>query len=202
MHLLPTQEEIVRILLETGALRYGHFQYPSGLRSNQYLQLPLAMRYYQYAKLFAVGISRLLRADPEIRALIPELSLVTPTVAGLPVAYSLCEALRAHQVYWAESDESGLPIHFRQYVEPKRGEAVLMVDDILRSGRKFLDLRNLLISRGASVVGVAVVIYEPSPETADLGNLPLFYLAKLEAKYYGEHEPAEAETIPPEEVWI
>ena len=78
MHLLPTQEEVVRVLRETGALRDGHFEYPSGMHSNEYLQVPLAMRYYQYQRILSVGLSRLLRANPEIRAIIPELSVVTP----------------------------------------------------------------------------------------------------------------------------
>ena len=44
MHLIPTQDEVVALLRETGALRDGHFEYPSGLHSNEYLQVPLAMR--------------------------------------------------------------------------------------------------------------------------------------------------------------
>ena len=102
MHLLPTHDEIVRVLRDTGALRDGHFVYPNGLHSNEYLQVPLAMRYYQHAKTFSVGLSRLLRANPEIRAIIPELSIVAPATGGLPVAYGVCEALQAKRVYWAE----------------------------------------------------------------------------------------------------
>ena len=49
MHIIPTQDEVVAVLRETGALRDGHFEYPSGLHSNEYLQVPLAMRYYQHA---------------------------------------------------------------------------------------------------------------------------------------------------------
>src|SRR5438445_12974796 len=100
MHLLPTQEEVVRVLRETGALREGHFEYPTGVHSNEYLQVPLAMRYYQYQRILSVGLSRLLRANPEIRAMIPELSIVTPMTGGLPVAYGVTEALRAKHVSW------------------------------------------------------------------------------------------------------
>ncbi len=50
MHLIPTQDEVVAMLRETGALRDGHFQYPSGLHSNEYLQVPLVLRYYQYQR--------------------------------------------------------------------------------------------------------------------------------------------------------
>src|SRR3954468_19768109 len=110
MHLLPTHDEVVRVLRDTGALREGHFVYPNGLHTNEYLQVPLAMRYYQHAKTLSVGLSRLLRADPEIRAMIPELSIVAPATGGLPVAYGVCEALRAHQVYWGERDDPQQPM--------------------------------------------------------------------------------------------
>ena len=94
MHIIPTQEEVVAVLRETGALRDGHFEYPSGLHSNEYLQVPLAMRYYQHQRMLSVGLSRLLRANPEIRAIVPELSIVVPMTGGLPVAYGVTEALR------------------------------------------------------------------------------------------------------------
>src|SRR2546430_13839820 len=117
MHLLPTQEEVVRVLRDTGALRDGHFVYPSGLHSNEYLQVPLAMRYYQHARTLSVGLSRLLRANTEIRAIIPELSIVAPATGGLPVAYGVCEALRAQQAYLAERDDGGQPNRFCQYLK-------------------------------------------------------------------------------------
>src|SRR5260370_41712522 len=124
MHIIPTQDEVVGILRETGALREGHFEYPSGVHSNEYLQVPLAMRYYQHARTLSVGLSRLLRANTEIRAIIPELSIVAPATGGLPVAYGVCEALRAKQVYWAERDEDHQPLGFRQYLEQTPGQHV------------------------------------------------------------------------------
>jgi orotate phosphoribosyltransferase len=186
MHLLPTPEEVVRVLRETGALRDGHFEYTNGLHSNEYLQVPLALRYYQHARTLSVGLSRLLRANPEIRAIIPELSIVAPATGGLPVAYGICEALRAKQVYWAERDDEHQPMRFRQYLEQHPGEQVVLVDDILRSGSKLREMKALLESRGAQVLGLAVVIYQPTPNTKDFGSLPLYYLAKLEASYYSD----------------
>src|SRR5271157_3718813 len=160
MHLLPTQDEVVRMLRAAGALRDGHFEYPGGLHSNEYLQVPLAMRYYQHAKTLSVGLSRLLRANPEIRAMIPELSIVAPAGGGLPVAYGVCEALQAKRVYWAERDgttstNSRRPLHFRQFIEPLPGEQVVMVDDVLWTGEKLGELKTLIEGFGAIVVAVA-----------------------------------------------
>src|SRR6201986_3641973 len=113
MHLVPTQDEVVALLRRTGAIRDGHFEYPNGLHATESTQVQLAMRYYQHAKVLSVGLSRLRRATAEIRAMIPELSIVSPDTGGLPVAYGVCEALRAPQVYWADRKEDG-GMRFRQ----------------------------------------------------------------------------------------
>ena len=204
MHILPTQDEVVSVLRETGALRDGHFEYPGGLHSNEYLQVPLAMRYYQHARTLSVGLSRLLRANSEIRAAIPELSIVAPATGGLPVAYGVCEALRAHQVYWAEKTSDCQALRFRQFLAQSPGENVVLVDDILRSGSKLSEMRTLLESRGANVMALAVVIYQPTPETKDFGSLPLYYLAKLDASYYTDAASCDLckRGIPLGKVWV
>jgi orotate phosphoribosyltransferase len=184
-------------------LRDGHFEYPSGLHSNEYLQVPLALRYSQYQRMLAVGLSRLLRAHPEIRAAVKDLSIITPMTAGLPVAYGVCEALRANQVYWAEREHDE-PLRFRQFMEPRKGEPVVLVDDILRTGSKLAELKRLLESAGAIVVGLAVIIYQPIPTTVNFGSLPLYYLAKLEASYYADARQCEMcqRGVPVQKVWI
>jgi len=203
MHLIPTNEEVIALLRETGALREGHFEYLNGMHTDEYLQVALAFRYYQHAKILSVGLSRRLRADPEIRAMIRDLSIVCPTIGGLPIAFGVCEALRARQVYWAEQDTESTPMRFRQFVEPEKGEKVLIVDDILRSGRRMSLLRSLVEARGAEVVGSAVAVYQPNPTIADLGTIPLFYLAKMDALYYKDSSSCELcrRGVPIEKVW-
>jgi len=204
MHLMPTQDEVVELLRRTGALRDGHFEYPNGLHSNEYLQVALAMRYYQHAKVLSVGLSRLLRANSEIRAIVPQLSIVAPATGGLPVAYGVCEALRAHQVYWAEANDSNGPLGFRQYLDRAPGEQVVLVDDILRTGSKLTELKKLVESSGAQVVAMAVVVYQPTPKTPDFSPLPLYYLTKLDARYYTDAASCALcrRGVPIEKVWV
>ena len=191
MELVPTQAEVLALLRETGALQSGHFECLNGLHTDINLETPLAMRYHRNAKALSVGLSRKLRANPELRAVIPELSIVAAPPAGLPVAYGLCEALRARQVYWAEKDGRHAPMRFRQFLEPVRGEKVVLVDDILRSGMLLTEARRLLESRGAQVIALAVLIYQPTPQTSNFGALPLYYLAKLDASYYADQGACE-----------
>src|ERR1700691_6047244 len=84
MHLVPTQAEVMELLRQTGGLRKGHFEYPNGLHTDDYLQVALTMRHYQSAKILSVGLSRLIRAHADLRAMIPELSIVTPATGRLP----------------------------------------------------------------------------------------------------------------------
>ena len=180
MELVPTQQDVVGLLRQTGALRDGHFACPSGFHTSQYLETALAMRYYHHAKTLSVGLSRLVRGEAELRAMIPELSIVAATPAGLPVAYGICEALRARQVYWTEKPAPDRPMRFPPHLEPSPGERIVLVDDILRSGALLREAAEVLESRGARVVAVAVLVYQPTPHTQDLGAVSLHYLARLE----------------------
>lgn len=204
MELIPTHDEVVNLLRQTGALRTGHFAYPNGLHSEQYLQVALAMRYYQHAKVLSVGLSRKLRANSELRAMIGELSVVAPATGGLPVAYGVCEALRANQVYWAEREVPDQPMRFRQFMEQHQGEKVLLVDDILRTGSKLRELKQLAEDAGAEIVGLGVMIYQPTPKTPSFDPLPLYYLARLDGQYYKDEASCELckRGVPVENVWV
>ena len=191
MELIPTQQEVIRLLRDAGALRNGHFVYPSGLHSEEYLQLAMAMRYYQHARTLGVGLSRKVRAHTELRAMISALSIVAPGTGGIPVAYAVCEALRANQVYWAERDDPTQPLYFRAGVSEQKGEKVLLVDDMLRSGRRLKELKKVVEESGDEVVGIAVMVYQPNPDTKLFGDLPFFYLAQLEGRYWRQAEECE-----------
>src|ERR1039458_9106809 len=77
MELVPTQDEVLALLRENGALQNRHFEWLNGLHTDINLEAALAMRYHRNAKTLSVGLSRKLRANSELRALIPELSIVS-----------------------------------------------------------------------------------------------------------------------------
>jgi orotate phosphoribosyltransferase len=204
MHLVPTQAEVMELLRQTGGLRKGHFEYPNGWHTNEYLQVALTMRHYQSAKILSVALSRLVRAHADLRALIPELSIVAPATGGLPVAYGVCETLRSRQVYWAERDRDSGTMRFRQFLDILPDEKVLLVDDILRTGAKMTELRKLVEDRGGEVVGIAVLIHQPEPGAATFGTLPFYSLAHLDATYYKDAASCDLceQGIPVEKTWV
>ena len=94
-------------------------------------------------------------------------------------------------------------MRFRQFIDPVEGEKVLLVDDILRSGQRLTQLRALVESKGATIVGLAVAVYQPNPTIASFGDLPLFYLAKMDAVYYRDSATCDLcrRGVPLEKVW-
>jgi orotate phosphoribosyltransferase len=204
MHLVPTKEEVLDLLRRTGGLRGGHFEYPNGLHTAEYVQVALTMRYFEAAKILSVALSRLLRAHSDIRAMIPELSIVAPATGGLPVAYGVSEALRARQVYWAERQNDDEPLRFRQFLETHPGEKVLLVDDIVRTGKRLTELKKLVEESGGEVVGIAVVIYDPLPGVESFDPLPFYHLLELQSVYYPDAASCELcrKQIPVTKVWV
>ncbi len=121
----------------------------------------------------------------------PQLSVVAPAASGLPVAYGVCEALQARQVSWAERERPGGPLRFRPYLECAAGEKVLPVDGLFRTGCKMAALKALAESNGAHVVGIAVMVYQPSPGAASFGPAPFYYLARLDGILYQDAAACE-----------
>lgn len=200
MEIIPTQDEVLALLRETGALREGNFVYPNGLYSNQYLQIPLAFRSFQHAKTLSVALSRKVRANPELRAMIPRLSVVAPATGGLPVAFGVCEALRAKQVYWAERMNDSEPLRLRQFLNIEPGEKVLLVDDILRTGAKLTEIKNMVEAAGAEVVALAIIVSQMAPGCPDFAPLPVYSLASLEPLTFAQE--LKYPDQPVEKIWI
>ena len=107
-------------------------------------------------------------------------------------------------MYWAEREDESGPLRFRQYLDVAPGEKILLVDDILRSGKQLSELKRLVEGRGAQVMALAVLVYQPTPKTIDFSPLPLYYLCKLGGIYYKDANSCEMckRGAAIEKVWI
>jgi orotate phosphoribosyltransferase len=190
MEIIPNQSDIINILSRTGALREGHFELPGGRHCDRYLQMPLAMRYYQEAKTLSVALSRRLRSDVEISKHLPRVSIVCPATGGLPVAYGVGEALRAEQIYWAERQADG-SMQLRQFMAVHEREKIILVDDILRTGRMLKEMIKLIEDHGATVLALGVIVRQPNADLPDFGPLPIYDLAQLNVNYYRDAASCE-----------
>ncbi len=202
MDIIPSQEDVVSILIKTGALRSGHFEHTNGRHAAQFLQMPLAMRHYQEAKMLSVALSRRLRSDVEISKHLPRVSIVCPATGGLPVAYGVGEALRCEQIYWAER-QPDFTMRLRQFMEVHTAEKIILVDDLLRSGKMLKDMVQLFRDHGATVLGLGVIVQQPNIDTVDFATLPIYSLADIHITYYPNAAACDLckKGIPVEKIW-
>lgn len=188
VNLIPPAEAIMDILKETGAFRKGHFIFPNGTHTQYYFQMPLAFRYADTARILAVGLSRLFRVDREIASKLPNVTVVSPSAGGIPVALSVREALTAAQSLWAEV-EKGEKRRFRQFINLGEIPPCIIVDDIIRTGTAIVETIDLLKDLGTDVIGIgSIVKFEDAPE--EISGIPVKSLAKFDCNFYATWEEA------------
>jgi orotate phosphoribosyltransferase len=199
VQLVPSPEQVIELLGETGALREGHFEFPTGLHSGHYFQMPLAMRYHGNARVLNVALSRLLRREPEVLAALPNCAVVAPAAGGIPVAFGVREALNADQIFWAEKDEGRY--YFRQYLDA-HGLKCILVDDVVRSGKVITGMIDLIRSAGAEVVAIGSLVHFKDAHM-DTGDVPYYSLLEVEPHFYEPDDcPMCRRGEPVHTVWV
>jgi orotate phosphoribosyltransferase len=187
--LIPSSDSVMDILEKTGAFRHGHFVYPSGKHASHYFQMPLAFRYYDNARILAVGLSRKFRMIKEISSRLPKVSIISPSPGGIPVAFGVREALTADQIYWTEVENGKRA--FRQYIKPGDIYPCIIVDDIIRSGNAIAEAVALVKSLGTEVIGIgSIVRFKDAP--AEFDGIPVKSLLEYEYNSYGSFEELKA----------
>jgi orotate phosphoribosyltransferase len=185
VNLIPPAEAIMNILKETGAFRQGHFIFPNGTHTQYYFQMPLAFRYADTARILAVGLSRLFRVDRDIASKLPNITVVSPSPGGIPIALSVREALTAVQSLWAEVENGQR--RFRQFINLGEIPPCIIVDDIIRTGTAIVEAIDLLRGLGADVIGIgSIVKFDDAPE--EIAGIPIKYLAKFDCNFYNTWE--------------
>lgn len=198
VQLIPSAEQVTDLLRETGALREGHFEFPTGLHSSHYFQMPLAMRYHGNARVLNVALSRLLRREPEVLAALPNCAIVAPAAGGIPVAFGVREALNADQIFWAEKDEGRY--HFRQYLDAK-GLKCILVDDVVRSGKVITSMIEVIHNAGAEVSAIGSLVHFKDAHF-DTRNIPYYSLLEVDSRFYESADCPLCKTkVPLEKVW-
>lgn len=179
--LIPPPDSVKSILEETGAFRHGHFVYPSGKHASHYFQMPLAFRYYDNARVLAVGLSRKFRMMKEIASRLPKVAIISPSPGGIPVAFGVREALGAEQIYWAEIEDGKRT--FRQYVKSAEIYPAIIIDDISRTGKAIAETVELVQGLGTEVIGIgSIVRFQDAPP--DFGGIPSVSLLEYDCNFY------------------
>jgi len=170
-----TQDEVLEIYRSTGALLTGHFLLSSGLHSDRYLQSALVLQQPDTATRLCAELARHYR-DQRIEV------VIAPALGGVFVSHETARALGIRALF-AERVNGELTLRRGFTIRP--GERVLVVEDVITTGKSTKETIEV-VRRAGGVVVAAAALVDRSGGTANVG-VPHHSLVTLQVPTY---EPA------------
>ena len=142
------QDEVLQLFKDSGALLTGHFKLTSGRHSDVYYEkFTLLKNPAISTKLCKVMADCLAECRPE--------TVVGPTTGGVIIAYDVARHLGIEALY-AEPGETGRV--FKRGFSLRPGQRVVIVDDVLTTGRSMFEVIDLVSSYDAEIVGLGELL--------------------------------------------
>ena len=165
-------QEIIRLLTDSGALMDGHFQLSSGLHSPQYLQCAVALQHPALAEQMGRELAKQWR-----KTVAGQISaVVSPALGGIIVGHEVGRALGTRSCFTERVD--GKMTLLRRGFVLGPGLSVLVVEDVVTTGRSTLETVEAIRFCGGKPVGVACIANRSGLN--DIGGLPLISLIALD----------------------
>jgi len=152
--ILP-KEDILQIFRETDALLDGHFLLTSGLHSPHYFQCAKVLQYPKYLHLFAGEIVKHFE-QREIEL------VISPAIGGIVVGTEVGRMLEARTIF-AERENGVMSL--RRGFGIKKGERVLVVEDVVTTGGSVKEIIELVKKAEAALAGVGYIVDRSNGKT-------------------------------------
>jgi len=149
--------ETLLILKKTGAFLKGHFKLSSGLHSSGYIQCALALQHPEFAEKIGKSLAELFR-DEKVDV------VIAPAIGGIVLCQEVAKALRVRAIF-TERVPSGEML-LRRGFEIGADERVLVVEDVITTGRSTGEVIELVRKSGGIVAGCGCIVNRVSGEAA------------------------------------
>ncbi len=143
-----TNDEVLKIFRDTGALLEGHFILRSGLHSRQYFQCALALQHMP-------TVEKLGRALADKVRTYGAACVIAPAMGGLVIGQEVARQLATRFIF-AEKEDGKLVLRRGFKIAPK--ERILVVEDVITKGGRVQETISIAHSHGAEIVGVAAIV--------------------------------------------
>jgi orotate phosphoribosyltransferase len=145
-----SSEESLKILKETRALIEGHFILSSGLHSSKYVQCAQLMSKPFKATKLCASLSEKIKIE------IPDFDLIlSPAMGGILIGYEIGKLLQKETIF---SERVNGRFHLRRDFKIKKGSKVLIIEDVITTGKSSLECSELVTANGAFIVGYGCII--------------------------------------------
>ncbi len=143
-------EESLKILKETKALLDGHFILSSGLHSPQYVQCAQLMSKPKMAEKICLSLSEKIKKE------FTQIDLIlSPAMGGIIIGYEIGKLLNKETIFSERVDGE---FKLRRGFKLKKEQKVLIVEDVITTGKSSLECSEIIKNNGAVIVGYACII--------------------------------------------
>ena len=177
------------VLKKTNALLEGHFVLSSGLHSNKYIQCAKLLSFPNTSKKICHSLGK------KIKRKIKKIDLIlSPAMGGIIIGYEIGRILNKETIFCERVNKKFV---LRRGFKIKKNSKVLIVEDVITTGKSSLECVNLIKKAKAKLVGFACIIDRSNKKNLKIKNKPLISQLKIEADTFHQKKlPLSLKKIP------
>ena len=138
------------VLRKTNALLEGHFVLSSGLHSSVYIQCAKLLSYPHIASKICLSLSK------KIKKKIKKIDIIlSPAMGGIIIGYEIGKLLKKETIFCERVDGK---FNLRRGFNIKKNSRVLIVEDVITTGKSSLECVKIIKKSKAKLVGFACII--------------------------------------------
>ena len=175
-----SHKKSLNILKKTNALLDGHFVLSSGLHSSKYIQCAKLLSYPHLAKNICLSLSNKIKINYKKIDLI-----LSPAMGGIIIGYEIGKLLKKETIFCERVKGS---FKLRRGFNIKKKSRVLIIEDVITTGKSSLECVKLIKKSGAKLLGFSCIIDRSNKKTLKIKqkiishmkvNVPTFKKNKL-----------------------
>jgi orotate phosphoribosyltransferase len=145
-----SEKKTKQIFVKTKALLQGHFILSSGLRSGQYLQCAKLLMHPKQSELICKSLAQ------KIKKIFKNIDLVVaPAMGGIIVGYEVARHLKVPSIF---TERVSGEFQLRRGFEIKPGAKILIVEDVITTGKSSMECAEVIKKHKGKVVGFACIV--------------------------------------------
>jgi len=183
-----SHKKSLNILKKTNALLDGHFVLSSGLHSSRYIQCAKLLSYPHLAKNICVSLSKKIKKNYKNIDLI-----LSPAMGGIIIGYEVGKLLKKETIFCERVEGS---FKLRRGFKIKRKSRVLIIEDVITTGKSSLECVKLIKKAGAKLLGFSCIIDRSNKKTLKIKQKIISHM-KIKVPIYKKNKlPKSLESIP------
>ena len=176
------------ILKKTDALLEGHFVLSSGLHSSKYIQCAKLLSYPHKAKVICKSLAKKIKKNFKKIDLI-----LAPAMGGIVIGYEIGKLLNKETIFCERVNGKFV---LRRGFNIKKNSKVLIIEDVITTGKSSLECVQLIKKSKAKLVGFASIIDRSNKNTLKIKQKNISHL-KIDVPTYKSNQlPNELKLIP------